>query len=142
MGDGEVEEGECWEAFMFAAHYSLSNLCVFLDRNRLQIDGPTENVMSSEPLDDKFRAFNFNVLTIDGHDYDQIEKAFAAFHAESEKPTCILRTPSRARASPLWRTSWTGTARPPTTKSMRSGHGGADRSLCRAGRGGKVRWQM
>ena len=81
---------ECWEAFMFAAHYGLSNLCVFLDRNRLQIDGPTENVMSSEPLEDKLRAFNFNVLTIDGHDYDQIEKAIAAFHAESEKPTCIL----------------------------------------------------
>ena len=90
VGDGEVEEGECWEAFMFAAHYGLSNLCVFLDRNRLQIDGPTENVMSSEPLEDKLRAFNFNVLTIDGHDYDQIEKAIAAFHAESEKPTCIL----------------------------------------------------
>ena len=90
VGDGEVEEGECWEAFMFAAHYGLSNLCLFLDRNRLQIDGPTENVMSSEPLEDKLRAFNFNVLTIDGHDYDQIEKAIAAFHAESEKPTCIL----------------------------------------------------
>ena len=90
VGDGEVEEGECWEAFMFAAHYGLSNLCVFLDRNRLQIDGPTEDVMSSEPLEDKLRAFNFNVLTIDGHDYDQIEKAIAAFHAESEKPTCIL----------------------------------------------------
>ena len=90
LGDGEIEEGECWEAFMFAAHYGLSNLCVFLDRNRLQIDGPTENVMSSEPLEDKLRAFNFNVLTIDGHDYDQIEKAIAAFHAESEKPTCIL----------------------------------------------------
>ena len=90
VGDGEVEEGECWEAFMFAAHYGLSNLCVFLDRNRLQIDGPTENVMSSEPLEDKLRASNFNVLTIDGHDYDQIEKAIAAFHAESEKPTCIL----------------------------------------------------
>ena len=90
VGDGEVEEGECWEAFMFAAHYGLSNLCVFLDRNGLQIDGPTENVMSSEPLEDKLRAFNFNVLTIDGHDYDQIEKAIAAFHAESEKPTCIL----------------------------------------------------
>ena len=90
MGDGELAEGECWEAFMFAAHYGLSNLCVFLDRNRLQIDGPTENVMSSEPLEDKLRAFNFNVLTIDGHDYDQIEKAIAAFHAESEKPTCIL----------------------------------------------------
>ena len=90
LGDGEIEEGECWEAFMFAAHYGLSNLCVMLDRNHLQIDGTTETVMNSAPLEDKLRAFNFNVLTIDGHDYDQIEKAIAAFHAESEKPTCIL----------------------------------------------------
>ena len=64
VGDGEVEEGECWEAFMFAAHYGLSNLCVFLDRNRLQIDGSTATVMSSEPLEEKMKAFNFNVLTI------------------------------------------------------------------------------
>ena len=90
VGDGEVEEGECWEAFMFAAHYGLSNLCVFLDRNRLQIDGSTETVMSSEPLEEKMKAFNFNVLTINGHDYDQIEAAIQAFHAENDKPTCII----------------------------------------------------
>ena len=90
VGDGEVEEGECWEAFMFAAHYGLSNLCVFLDRNRLQIDGSTETVMSSEPLEEKMKAFNFNVLTINGHDFDAIESAIAAFHAENEKPTCII----------------------------------------------------
>ena len=75
---------------MFAAHYKLSNLCVMLDRNHLQIDGTTETVMNSAPLEEKLKAFNFNVLTINGHDYDQIEKAIAAFHAESEKPTCIL----------------------------------------------------
>ncbi len=90
LGDGEVEEGECWEAFMFAAQYKLANLCVMIDRNRLQIDGSTETVMSSEPLEDKLRAFNFNTLTINGHDFDQIEAAIAAFHAESEKPTCII----------------------------------------------------
>ena len=90
VGDGEVEEGECWEAFMFAAHYGLSNLCVVLDRNHLQIDGTTETVMNSAPLEDKLRAFNFNVLTINGHDYDQIEAAMQAFHAESAKPTCII----------------------------------------------------
>ena len=72
LGDGEVEEGECWEAFMFAAHYKLSNLCVMLDRNHLQIDGTTETVMNSAPLEDKLRAFNFNVVTINGHDFDQI----------------------------------------------------------------------
>ena len=90
LGDGEVEEGECWEAFMFAAHYGLSNLCVVLDRNHLQIDGTTETVMNSAPLEDKLRAFNFNVVTINGHDFDQIESAVQAFHAETEKPTCII----------------------------------------------------
>lgn len=90
LGDGEVEEGECWEAFMFAAHYGLSNLCVMLDRNHLQIDGTTETVMNSAPLEDKLRAFNFNVVTINGHDFAQIESAVQAFHAESEKPTCII----------------------------------------------------
>lgn len=90
LGDGEVEEGQCWEAFMLAAHYGLSNLCVVLDRNGLQIDGPTEKVMSSAALEEKLRAFNFNVVTINGHDFDQIEAAMASFHAESEKPTCII----------------------------------------------------
>ena len=90
LGDGEVEEGECWEAFMFAAHYKLSNLCVFLDRNHLQIDGTTETVMDSHPLEEKLKAFNFNVLTINGHDYDAIESAIKAFHAENDKPTCII----------------------------------------------------
>ena len=90
LGDGEVEEGECWEAFMFAAHYKLSNLCVMLDRNHLQIDGTTETVMNSAPLEEKLKAFNFNVLTINGHDYDQIEAAVKAFHAENDKPTCII----------------------------------------------------
>ena len=79
LGDGEVEEGECWEAFMFASHYGLSNLCVMLDRNHLQIDGTTETVMNSAPLEEKLKAFNFNVVTIDGHDYDQIEAAMQAF---------------------------------------------------------------
>jgi transketolase len=90
VGDGEVEEGECWEAFMFASHYKLSNLCVFLDRNHLQIDGTTETVMDSHPLEEKLKAFNFNVLTINGHDYDAIESAIKAFHAENDKPTCII----------------------------------------------------
>ena len=90
VGDGEVEEGECWEAFMFAAHYGLANLCVFLDRNHLQIDGTTETVMNSAPLEEKLKAFNFNVVTINGHDYDAIESALKAFHAESAKPTCVI----------------------------------------------------
>ena len=84
-----VRDNHC--ADISAIHDKALFLChISLKIESLQIDGPTENVMSSEPLEDKLRAFNFNVLTIDGHDYDQIEKAIAAFHAESEKPTCIL----------------------------------------------------
>ena len=97
VGDGEVEEGECWEAFMFASHYKLSNLCVFLDRNHLQIDGTTETVMNSAPLEEKLKAFNFNVVTIDGHDYDQIEAAMQAFHAETAKPTCIIMDTTKGK---------------------------------------------
>jgi len=85
LGDGEVEEGECWEAFMFAAHYGLSNLCVMLDRNHLQIDGTTETVMNSAPLEDKLRAFNFNVVTINGHDFDQIGVRRAGFPRRDRK---------------------------------------------------------
>ena len=69
---------------------SVSNLCVMLDRNHLQIDGTTETVMNSAPLEEKLKAFNFNVLTINGHDYEQIESAIKAFHAENDKPTCII----------------------------------------------------
>jgi transketolase len=90
VGDGEIEEGECWEAFMFASHYHLSNLCVLLDLNHMQIDGTIEQVMNSAPQDKKLEAFNFNVLSINGNDMDDIERAFAAFHAENDKPTCII----------------------------------------------------
>jgi transketolase len=90
VGDGEIEEGECWEAFMFASHYHLANLCVLLDLNHMQIDGTIEQVMNSAPQDKKLEAFNFNVLSINGNDMDDIERAFAAFHAENDKPTCII----------------------------------------------------
>ena len=90
LGDGEIEEGQVWEAFMFAAHFKLDNLCVIIDLNGLQIDGPTEKVMNSAPVDAKMEAFGFNVITIDGHDYDQIEGAFNAFRACTGKPTAIL----------------------------------------------------
>ena len=90
VGDGEIEEGQIWEAAMFAAHYNLTNLCVIVDLNGLQIDGSTDEVMSSKPVDKKFEAFNFNVITIDGHDFDQIDDAFANARACTDKPTAIL----------------------------------------------------
>ena len=121
VGDGEVEEGECWEAFMFAAHYGLSNLCVFLDRNRLQIDGSTETVMSSEPLEEKMKAFNFNVLTINGHDYDQIEAAIQAFHAENDKPTCVIMDTTKGKGVSYMENvcTWHGSA--PKTEQYEQG---------------------
>ena len=92
LGDGEIQEGEVWEAFMFAAHYRLDRLCVIIDNNGLQIDGDVAQVMSPYPIADKLRAFNFNVVECDGHDFDALEAAFEAFHKNqgSGKPFCIV----------------------------------------------------
>ena len=90
MGDGEIEEGQVWEAAMFAAHYKLDNLVAFLDFNGLQIDGDIREVMNSTPIDKKFEAFNWNVITIDGHDYDQIRNAIDEAHKVEGKPTIII----------------------------------------------------
>ena len=90
VGDGESEEGQIWEAAMFAAHYKLDNLCVVLDFNKLQIDGPVTEVMNPTPHDKKFEAFGFHVISIDGHDFEQIEKAFAEARTVKGKPTAII----------------------------------------------------
>ncbi|MCD7738941.1 MAG: transketolase [Lachnospiraceae bacterium] len=92
LGDGELAEGQVWEASMFAAHYHLDNFCVIVDLNGLQISGPTELVMNTKPVDEKFRSFGFDVTEIDGHSFDEMEEAFARFHANhgSGKPTAIL----------------------------------------------------
>jgi transketolase len=89
-GDGEIEEGQIWEAAMAAAKWKLDNLCVFLDSNGLQIDGKVDDVMPSAPLDKKFEAFNWNVICIDGHDYAQIVDALAKARACKGKPTMII----------------------------------------------------
>ena len=90
LGDGEIEEGQVWEAAMFAAHYKLDNLVAFLDNIGLQIDGNIADVMDSNPIDKKFEAFNWNVITIDAHDYDQIRAAVDKAHATKGKPTIII----------------------------------------------------
>ena len=90
VGDGESEEGQIWEAAMFAAHYKLDNLCVVLDFNKLQIDGPVTEVMNPTPHDKKFEAFGFHVISIDGHNFEQIEKAFAEARTVKGKPTAII----------------------------------------------------
>ncbi len=90
LGDGEIAEGEVWEALMFSGHYHLDNLCVIIDNNGLQIDGTVSQVMSSYPIADKVKAFNFEVVEIDGNDFDALEGAFARFHETKGKPFCIV----------------------------------------------------
>ena len=92
LGDGELAEGQVWEALMFSAHFKLDNLCIAVDINGLQIDGATADVMNTAPVDKKFEAFGCAVISIDGHDYNALEEAFKTFHANkgTGKPTAIL----------------------------------------------------
>ena len=90
LGDGELQEGQVWEALMFAAHYRLDNLCVLIDHNGLQIDGPNEKVMGLGSIPDKLRAFGLNVFQIDGHDFQAMEKAFDAARQIKGKPSAIV----------------------------------------------------
>ena len=91
LGDGEIEEGECWEAFMFANHYKLDNLCIMIDVNGLQIDGNIADVCSPYPIDKKFEAFNFHVIDLkDGNDMDQIADAFKEARNTKGMPTAII----------------------------------------------------
>ncbi|MCM1285396.1 MAG: transketolase [Acetobacter sp.] len=89
LGDGEIEEGQVWEAMMFASQYNLDNLCVFVDSNGLQIDGTCDEVMSAEPIDKKLEAFGFDVMVIDGNNLYEIEMAVDAFH-KSDKPFGVI----------------------------------------------------
>ena len=90
LGDGEIEEGQVWEAAMTSSHYKLDNLCVIVDNNNLQIDGTIDKVMNSYPIDEKFKAFNFNVINIDGHDFREIRNAFEKAKSTKGKPTAII----------------------------------------------------
>lgn len=97
LGDGEIQEGQVWEACMFAAHYKLDNLCVIVDNNGLQIDGPVAKVMSPYPIDEKLRAFGFRVENIDGHDFDQIEAAMNTARATKGQPTAIVMKTTKGK---------------------------------------------
>lgn len=90
LGDGEIEEGQVWEAAMFAGHRKLDNLCVIVDNNNLQIDGPIDQVCSPYPIDKKFEAFNFHVINVDAHDFDAIRAAFQEARNTKGMPTCIV----------------------------------------------------
>lgn len=90
LGDGEIEEGQVWEAAMASSKYKLDNLCVIVDNNNLQIDGTIEEVMSSYPIDEKFKSFGFQVINIDGHNIQEIIDAFDVAKNVKEKPTCMI----------------------------------------------------
>ena len=97
LGDGEIAEGQVWEAAMSAAKYHLDNLCAVIDVNGLQIDGATKDVMPSEPLDKKFEAFNWNVIHVDGHDFDALVQAFEDAKACKGKPTMLLAKTTKGK---------------------------------------------
>ena len=90
LGDGEIEEGQVWEAAMAASKYKLDNLCVIVDNNNLQIDGTIEEVMNSYPIDEKFKSFGFQIINIDGHEIEEIIKAFDVAKEIKGKPACII----------------------------------------------------
>ena len=97
LGDGEIQEGQVWEACMAAAHYKLDNLCIVVDNNGLQIDGNIADVMSPYPIVDKLVAFGFHVIAIDGHDFDQIEAAMNEAREVKGKPTAIVMTTTKGK---------------------------------------------
>ena len=112
IGDGESEEGQIWEAAMAAPKYALDNLCVILDHNKGQIDGFVKDVMDIEPIADKWRAFKWNVLTVDGHDYAQIGAAFDQARATKGKPTFIIAETVKGKGVSFMegKISWHGVA--------------------------------
>ena len=97
LGDGEIQEGQVWEAAMFAAHYKLDNLVVIVDNNGLQIDGNIADVMSPYPITDKLEAFGFHVMAIDGHDFEQMEKAFDEAKTVKGKPSAIVMKTTKGK---------------------------------------------
>lgn len=112
LGDGELEEGQVWEAAMSAAHYKLDNLTAFVDHNGLQIDGKCSDVMSPEPVSNKFEAFNWHVISIDGHDFNAILKAIEEAKTVKGKPTMIVCETVKGKGVSFMENeaSWHGTA--------------------------------
>lgn len=112
LGDGEIQEGQVWEASMFAGHNHLDNLCIVVDNNGLQIDGSIEDVCSPYPIDEKFKAFNFHVINIDGHNLDEIEAAFEEARATKGQPTAIIAKTVKGKGVSFMenQASWHGSA--------------------------------
>ncbi len=130
LGDGEIEEGQVWEAAMFAAHKKLDNLCIVVDNNNLQIDGTVEEVNSPYPIPEKFAAFGWNVIVIDAHDFDQIEAAFAAARACADKPTAIIQKSIKGKGVSFMenQVGWHGSA--PNAEQYEQAMNELDGALC------------
>ncbi len=129
LGDGESQEGQVWEAAMFAAHYGLNNLAIFVDFNGLQIDGPVAEVMNPSPLDEKFKAFGWNVAVIDGHDFDQIDLAVKAAKS-SDKPFAIIAKTVKGKGVSFMenKCEWHGSA--PKTEQYEIGMKDLENAVC------------
>lgn len=116
VGDGELDEGQNWEAIMLAAKEKIQNLTLFVDRNNIQIDGFTEDVMPLNPLGDKFKAFNWHVQEIDGHNFFDIDKAFGQAKAVFDKPSVIIANTISSKGVPAWERKYEWHGKPPTSK--------------------------
>lgn len=112
LGDGEIQEGQVWEAAMMAGHRKLDNLVVIVDNNGLQIDGKIEDVCSPYPIDEKFKAFNFHVIKINAHDFDEIRFAFREAKKVKDKPTAIIADSTKGKGISFMenQASWHGSA--------------------------------
>ena len=123
LGDGEIEEGQVWEAAMAAAKYHLDNLCAIVDVNGLQIDGATADVMPSEPLDKKFEAFNWNVIHVDGHDFAALAAAFEAAAACKDKPTVLLAKTVKGKGVSFMENNYGWHGKAPNDEQYAQAHG-------------------
>lgn len=112
LGDGEIQEGQVWEAAMFAGHRKLDNFVAIVDNNNLQIDGAVDEVCTPYPIDEKFKAFNFHVINVDGHDFDALKAAFDEAKATKGKPTAIIAKTVKGKGVSFMenQASWHGTA--------------------------------
>lgn len=120
LGDGECQEGQVWEAAMAAAHYKLDNLCAMVDYNELQIDGSIHDVMDPSPIDEKFKAFGWHVIEINGHNYEEIQKAFEEAKTIKNKPTLIFAHTVKGKGVSFMenKASWHGVAPKPEERDQ------------------------
>jgi transketolase len=118
LGDGELNEGQNWEAAMAASKYKVTNLTAIVDRNRVQLDGPTEDIMPLEPLADKWKAFNWIVLTVDGHDVGAVVEALRRARAEKNAPVVIIAKTTKGKGVSFMENSHLWHGRPPTREEF------------------------